>query len=401
MGEYWQLDPASTLGVLSFEYSLCEQNGNIFYTDSFLYEAQVNANGVFEGTTNTGEPFTFTPVREGSPFETETNNCGWQPDGNGDNLIGVNDLLDLLGVYGDTDYDQDGIWDSADDCVGEYDECGVCNGSGPSIPIIESIEILYDSVYAEQIDEWWVFEVGVDTTYTLVCEVVEGCTESNAVNYLAEANVDDGSCWLGCGSPLPYWGQFYETVWVNGQCWFAKNLNTTKFNNGLPIPIADGNDDWSSATEAAYCRQSVQLGAIYNGYVILDTNKVCPTGWHVSTNADWHSVLTINGSYSSYPQGIYCDAFNGLASTNWATGTNSTGLSIIDAGKRSSNGQWIYNPSGNSFFKASGGEFAFSPAFYQYCGSTDPSQPDVPRNNFSQQQNGSLNSGGSIRCVQD
>ena len=79
----------------------------------------------------------------------------WQPDGNGDNLIGVNDLLDLLGVYGDTDYDQDGIWDSGDDCVGEYDECGVCNGSGPSIPIIESIEII-DSVYAEPIDEWLV-----------------------------------------------------------------------------------------------------------------------------------------------------------------------------------------------------------------------------------------------------
>ena len=50
--------------------------------------------------------------------------CGWQPDGNGDGLVGLTDLLDLLTVYGDTDYDQDGIWDSADDCVGEYDECG-------------------------------------------------------------------------------------------------------------------------------------------------------------------------------------------------------------------------------------------------------------------------------------
>ena len=130
--------------------------------------------------------------------------CSWQPDGNGDDLIGVSDLLDLLGVYGDTDYDQDGIWDSADDCVGEYDECGVCNGSGPSIPIIESIEILYDSVYAEQIDEWWVFEVGSDTTYNYVCEAIEGCTDPDASNYAESANVEDNSCLyvvLGCTDP--------------------------------------------------------------------------------------------------------------------------------------------------------------------------------------------------------
>ena len=28
------------------------------------------------------------------------------------------------------DADADGICDDIDDCVGEYDECGVCNGSG-------------------------------------------------------------------------------------------------------------------------------------------------------------------------------------------------------------------------------------------------------------------------------
>ena len=28
------------------------------------------------------------------------------------------------------DADADGICDDIDDCVGEYDECGVCNGDG-------------------------------------------------------------------------------------------------------------------------------------------------------------------------------------------------------------------------------------------------------------------------------
>ena len=54
----------------------------------------------------------------------------WDPDWDGDNNVGVSDLLGLLSVFGDYDLDNDGIWDSVDDCVGEYDECGVCNGEG-------------------------------------------------------------------------------------------------------------------------------------------------------------------------------------------------------------------------------------------------------------------------------
>ena len=41
--------------------------------------------------------------------------------------------LDALGVCGglcDADVDSDGICDDVDPCVGEFDECGVCNGLG-------------------------------------------------------------------------------------------------------------------------------------------------------------------------------------------------------------------------------------------------------------------------------
>ena len=48
----------------------------------------------------------------------------WDCDGN---------VLDALGVCGgdcEADADADGICDDVDECVGEYDECGVCNGDG-------------------------------------------------------------------------------------------------------------------------------------------------------------------------------------------------------------------------------------------------------------------------------
>lgn len=71
--------------------------------------------------------------------------CGWQPDYDGDYSIGVTDILAILGVFAETDSDQDGIWDDADDCIDteacnydavpsetcQYlDALGVCGGSG-------------------------------------------------------------------------------------------------------------------------------------------------------------------------------------------------------------------------------------------------------------------------------
>jgi len=38
-------------------------------------------------------------------------------DNNSDGAVTINDLLDLLAVFGDTDTDSDGIWDSVDDCI--------------------------------------------------------------------------------------------------------------------------------------------------------------------------------------------------------------------------------------------------------------------------------------------
>lgn len=267
--------------------------------------------------------------------------CGWQPDGNGDNLIGVNDLLDLLGVYGDTDYDQDGIWDSADDCVGEYDECGVCNGSGPSIPIIESIEILYDSVYAEPIDEWLVFEVGADTTYQYVCGL--GCTDPLAENYNDFADTDDGSCFYtwACGNPLEYQGYEYETVLIGQQCWFAENLATPFYQSGGTIPLAGdqytpgnwrtpygfGNQSCtSSETYFDACNPSesiVRYGLLYNHQTAM--SGICPNGWKLPSNIDWEVLLAELGDENPADE---------LKSEQYWNGDNGSQFNAVPAGNR-------------------------------------------------------------------
>jgi hypothetical protein len=47
-------------------------------------------------------------------------------DNNSDGAVTINDLLDLLAVFGDTDTDSDGIWDSIDDCI-DLTACNYAN----------------------------------------------------------------------------------------------------------------------------------------------------------------------------------------------------------------------------------------------------------------------------------
>ena len=166
-------------------------------------------------------------------------------DWDGDYVVTVTDFLMMLSVYGDTDVDLDGVWDSGDDCVdtnacnyannpsepcayidilgvcgggceadedndgicddidnciGIEDECGVCNGPGPTEIVIEDITILYDSVYLPQLEEWYVYEFGADTTFSYTC----------------------APTFSACGDPVSYQGYDYATVLIGEQCWFAE-----------------------------------------------------------------------------------------------------------------------------------------------------------------------------------
>ncbi len=152
-------------------------------------------------------------------------------DNNGDNVVGIGDLIDLLARFGDSDLDQDNIWDSEDDCVGAYDTCGVCNGPGPQVLAIDTIVITYDSIYVEAIDDWLTYELSRDTLLHLVCEN-PGCTDPAADNYDPYAE-EGGLCTYGgpCQGPT-FDGYSYAAVLIGDQCWFAENLRTTIYRNG-------------------------------------------------------------------------------------------------------------------------------------------------------------------------
>jgi uncharacterized protein (TIGR02145 family) len=103
---------------------------------------------------------------------------------------------------------------------------------------------------------------------------------------------------------IDYDGNFYETVKIGTQEWMAENLKTTKLNDGTDLPNVTDDTEWSALTSASYCwydndenTNKDTYGALYNWYAV-NTGKLCPQGWHVSTDEEWTNLgtyLTSNG----------------------------------------------------------------------------------------------------------
>ena len=138
--------------------------------------------------------------------------------------------------------------------------------------VIEDITILYDSVYAEQIDQWFVFEVDVDTTFSYTC------APSFSV----------------CGDPVSYEGHDYATVLIGEQCWFAENcrylpqVQPSYGPDSLPAAFVFGYYG-TDVEEAVLMESYLQRGALYNYYAVTDW-QLCPSGWHIPSDLEFFQL---------------------------------------------------------------------------------------------------------------
>jgi uncharacterized protein (TIGR02145 family) len=317
---------------------------------------------------------------------------GQQYDLDGDNIVGVGDVLSILSWYGTVlDADQDGTLDCNDDCVGAYDECGVCNGPGPQVLVLDTIIITYDSIYVEAINDWVTYELGADSIFSLQCE-------------------DPGN-FNACGDAIALDGYSYSTVLIGDQCWFAENLRTTVYSDGTAIPAGLTGGEWTTATLGAtavygegssFCNNDspdidacdeaqslTEYGRLYNWYAVDDARGLCPSGWHVPTDGEWTDLENYISS-----QGFSGTEGTSLKSTyGWHNGSNGTddfGFSALPGGYRDTNYGvfngagfgglwWSSSPSGGSAWSRSLG--FNNPDFDRSSG--------FPRNGFS------------VRCLRD
>ena len=89
-------------------------------------------------------------------------------------------------------------------------------------------------------------------------------------------------------------GNKYDIIKIGTQTWMVQNLMTTLYNDGSNINNITDTSSWRLDIIGAYCNYNnttnldsiKKYGRLYNWYAV-NTNKLCPLGWHVPNNSEW------------------------------------------------------------------------------------------------------------------
>jgi uncharacterized protein (TIGR02145 family) len=188
-------------------------------------------------------------------------------------------------------------------------------------------------------------------------------------------------------------GNIYKTVTIGTKTWMAENLKTTRLNDGTLIPLVSVYDEWQALTTSGYCwyennaTSKNSYGALYNWYSV-NSGKLCPTGWHAPTDAEW-SALTNHYGVEEIAGGKLKEK----GTTHWQDpnegATNEGGFTALPGGHRGFNG--AYGDLGDfGYWWSSTGSNA-TEAWYRIIGYRES---NIQRLSF-----GRKNSGYSVRCV--
>jgi len=145
-------------------------------------------------------------------------------------------------------------------------------------------------------------------------------------------------------------GNVYHTIEISTQTWTVENLKTTHYNDGAAIPLVTDSATWTNLTTGACCwynNDSVTYkkiyGALYNWFAV-NTGKLAPTGWHVSTFAEWNTLVKYFGN-----EVLASPALKDTGTTYWNSpntgATNKSGFSALPGGYRHDKG--YFNNIGN------------------------------------------------------
>jgi uncharacterized protein (TIGR02145 family) len=140
-------------------------------------------------------------------------------------------------------------------------------------------------------------------------------------------------------------GNIYHSAKIGTQVWMAENLRTTKYNDGTPIPNITDNNTWKALKSGAYAdfennpANSSIYGKLYNYYTVVDARKLCPSGWHVPSYAEWTTLITYLGGEMVAGAKLKETGTSHWESPNDAA-DNSAGFTALPGGFRDDNGMF-------------------------------------------------------------
>ncbi len=201
-------------------------------------------------------------------------------------------------------------------------------------------------------------------------------------------------------------GNVYHTVTIGTQVWMAENLKTTHYRNGNTIPNISDSLKWNDLKTGAYCNYnndttfSNVFGKLYNWYAVNDNHKLCPSGWHLPSDAEWTTLEIVLGmSQTDADKTGWRGTNEGgklkeTGTTHWnsanAGATNSSGFSALPGGFRNDYG--TFYSVGDYGYWWSASEYAAGNAWSTHLHGYDS---NVRRDYLNKEY------GFSVRCVKD
>ena len=198
----------------------------------------------------------------------------------------------------------------------------------------------FESTVSNAQSYWWEFGDGSSSTQN---PVTHEYLSSGA--YVVSLTVQDSMCSYpssvhksvaisipvpaGDAQPCPgvetltdYDGNVYNTVIIGHQCWMKEDLRTTHYADGTAIPSTTPDEMGYSPgycdCESPYCYGCgyiTNYGYHYNWYAVMHgasssnanpsgVQGICPTGWHVPSDAEWTQLTNYVGSVPAYVCGM-------------------------------------------------------------------------------------------------
>jgi uncharacterized protein (TIGR02145 family) len=135
-------------------------------------------------------------------------------------------------------------------------------------------------------------------TYTVQLTVANnhGSNSHTKNNYITVTSGGGG----GTGQPCPGTptvtdidGNVYNTVLIGDQCWMKENLNTTRdaAGNNITRYCYDNNTTNCDLYGGLYTWATVMNGAGSSNNNPSGVQGICPTGWHVPSDAEWTQLV--------------------------------------------------------------------------------------------------------------